>query len=65
MVRRVGVRYPEAALRNNLADLLNASARRPEVIAEVTLAATILAELGGVGAASHDQTPEVWRLVDW
>ncbi len=58
-------RHHEAALRNNLADLLNASARRPEAIAEVTLSATILAELGGLGGASREPTPEVWRLVDW
>lgn len=58
-------RHHEAALRNNLADLLNASARRPEAIAEVTRSATILAELGGLSTASRDPTPEVWRLVDW
>jgi len=58
-------RHHEAALRNNLADLLNAAARRPEAIAQVALSATILAELGGVGAASRELTPEIWRLIDW
>jgi len=58
-------RHHEAALRNNLADVLNAAGRRSDAIVEVARSATILAELGGLGAASREPTPEVWRLVDW
>ncbi len=58
-------RHHEAALRNNLADLLNSASRRSEAITEVALSAMILAELGGLGTPSRELTPEVWRLVDW
>jgi len=58
-------RHHEAALRNNLADVLNAAGRRSDAIVEVARSATILAELGGLGAGSREPTPEVWRLVDW
>lgn len=58
-------RHHEAALRNNLADVLNAGSRRSEAIAEVTRSAVILAELGGLAATPGELTPEVWRLVDW
>jgi len=31
----------------------------------VALAPPILGKLGGLGGASREPTPEVWRLVDW
>ena len=58
-------RHHEAALRNNLADVLNVAGRRSEAVGEVARSASILAELGGFGTSAREPTPEVWRLVDW
>jgi DNA-binding SARP family transcriptional activator/predicted ATPase len=57
----LGDRHREAALRNNLADLLHAAGRAGEAMAELTQAVTIFAEIGEPGAMQ----PEVWKLVEW
>jgi DNA-binding SARP family transcriptional activator len=57
----LGDRHREAALRNNLADLLHAAGRAGDAMAELTQAVTIFAEIGEPGAMQ----PEVWKLVEW
>jgi len=57
----VGDRHHEAALRNNLADALNAAGRRDDARAEVGRSAAIFAEVGRTDAWE----PEIWKLVDW
>lgn len=57
----LGDRHREAALRNNLADLLHADGRHDAAMAELTQAVTIFAEIGEPGAMQ----PEIWKLVEW
>ena len=59
--RAVGDRHREAALYNNLADLLNAAGRREEAMRHLKRAVTIFAEVNVPGAME----PEVWKLVEW
>ncbi len=57
----VGDRHREAALRNNLADLLHAAGRRDEAMAELKKAVAIFAEVGEEGKLE----PEIWKLSEW
>lgn len=58
---RVGDRHREAALHNNLADLLKAAGRRAESMRHLKRAVTLFAEIGAPG----EMAPEVWKLVEW
>ncbi len=57
----LGDRHHEAALRNNLADLLHAAGRSDEAMAQLTDAVRIFAEIGEPGSMQ----PEIWKLVEW
>ena len=57
-----GDRHREAALHNNLADLLHQSGREPESMEHLKRAVTIFAE---VGDGEGGMQPEVWKLVEW
>ena len=52
----------QAALHNNLADMLHASGRSDDAMAHLTQAVTIFAEIGVDSGALH---PEIWKLVEW
>ena len=57
-----GDRHREAALHNNLADILHAAGREQEAMEHLKLAVSVLAEIGG----SPDETPPgIWTLVEW
>ncbi len=58
----VGDRHREAALHNNLADLLHAAGRREEAMAQLKQAVVIFAE---IGMAAGDARPEIWKLTEW
>jgi hypothetical protein len=51
----------EAALHNNLADLLHAADRPEEAMEQLKRAVTIFAEVGAEG----EPQPEVWKLARW
>jgi DNA-binding SARP family transcriptional activator len=57
-----GDRHREAALHNNLADLLHRTGRDPESMEHLKRAVTIFAE---VGDETGGMQPEVWKLVEW
>lgn len=57
----LGDRHREAALHNNLADLLHASSAPDEAMQHLKRAVALFAE---VGAAQGPQ-PEIWKLVRW
>ena len=57
----IGDRHREAALHNNLADLLHAAGRSEEAMRHLTRAVTIFAEVGEEGKLQ----PEIWKLVEW
>ena len=59
--REIGDRHREAALRNNLADLLRAAGRKGDAMRELKRAVTLFAEIGEPGAME----PEIWKLVQW
>ena len=57
-----GDRHHEAALHNNLADLLHARGRSEEAMEQLKQSAVIYAEIGEEG----DQwRPEIWKLDAW
>jgi tetratricopeptide (TPR) repeat protein len=56
-----GDRHREAALRNNLADVLHELGRAEEAMAELKQAVAIFAEVGEQGRLE----PEIWKLVEW
>ena len=56
-----GDRHREAALHNNLADLLNALGRSHEAMAHLKRAVALFAEVGEEGAMQ----PEIGKLVEW
>jgi predicted ATPase/DNA-binding SARP family transcriptional activator len=58
----VGDRHREAALRNNLADLLHAAGREEEAMAQLKEAVVIFAE---IGAQAGEGQPEIWQLTEW
>ena len=57
----LGDRHREAALHNNLADLLHAAGRREESMTHLKRAVEIFAEVGEEG----ELQPEIWKLVEW
>ena len=57
----VGDRHREAALRNNLADLLHGLGRHEEAMEELKRAVALFAEIGEPG----ELQPAIWRLIDW
>ncbi|MGB4804951.1 MAG: tetratricopeptide repeat protein, partial [Anaerolineae bacterium] len=58
----LGDRHREAALRNNLADLLHAAGRGEEAMAQLKQAVVIFAE---IGVEAGDAQPEIWKLTEW
>jgi predicted ATPase len=56
-----GDRHREAALRNNLADLLHSLGAHEEAMEELKRAVSLFAEIGEPG----ELQPAIWRLVDW
>ena len=60
--RRQGDRHREAALRNNLADLLHAVGESDEAMEELKRAVAIFAE---IGADAGEAQAEIWKLVEW
>jgi tetratricopeptide (TPR) repeat protein len=59
--REIGDRHREAALHNNLADLLRAAGRSDEAMRHLKRAVTPFAGIGEPGTME----PEVWKLVEW
>jgi tetratricopeptide (TPR) repeat protein len=59
---RQGDRHRQAALENNLADLLHAQGREAESMAHLKRAVSLFAEIGG---RPGELEPEVWKLVEW
>jgi len=57
-----GDRHHEAALRNNLADVLHRAGRNEGAIEELKRAVTAFAAIGSEGDALY---PGVWTLVEW
>jgi len=57
----LGDRHREAALHNNLADLLHAAGRQEESMAHLKQAVEIFAEIGEEG----ELQPEIWKLAEW
>jgi DNA-binding SARP family transcriptional activator/tetratricopeptide (TPR) repeat protein len=57
----MGDRHREAALHNNLADLLHEAGRGDEAMAHLKSAVAIFAEIG----AEDGPRPEIWKLVHW
>jgi hypothetical protein len=62
LCQRVGDRHREAALHNNLADLLHAAGRPEDAMAHLKKAVVIFAE---IGVAAGDAQPEIWKLTEW
>src|SRR5215204_6455008 len=56
-----GDRHREAALHNNLADLLHAAGREQESMAHLKRAVELFAEIG----ERDELQPEIWKLVEW
>ena len=59
---RQGDRHRQAALENNLADLLHAQGREAESMEHLKRAVALFAEIGG---SPGELEPEVWKLVEW
>ena len=57
-----GDRHREAALHNNLADLLHAAGRSEDAMLHLTQAVSIYAE---IGIEAGDVQPEIWKLAEW
>ncbi|MEO5610597.1 MAG: AAA family ATPase [Ornithinibacter sp.] len=57
-------RHHEAALHNNLADLLHACGRSDESMFHLKRSVEIFVEIGDVGAGA-DPSPGIWKLVRW
>jgi tetratricopeptide (TPR) repeat protein len=55
-------RHREAAIHNNLADLLHAAGRTDESMSHLKEAVTIFAE---IGSNEPQPQPEIWKLVEW
>lgn len=61
LCRRQGDRHREAALLNNVADLLHRAGQREEALDHLKQAVSIFAEVG----EPDRHEPEIWKLVDW
>jgi DNA-binding SARP family transcriptional activator/tetratricopeptide (TPR) repeat protein len=59
---RQGDRHRQAALENNLADLLHTEGQADEAMVHLKLAVALFAEIGG---RPGDLQPEIWKLVEW
>jgi DNA-binding SARP family transcriptional activator/tetratricopeptide (TPR) repeat protein len=59
---RQGDRHRQAALENNLADLLHAVGRSEEAMEHLKRAVALFAEVGGTPG---ELEPEIWKLVEW
>ena len=57
-----GDRHREAALHNNLADLLHAAGRSEEALLHVKQSVTIYAE---IGVEAGTVQPQIWKLAEW
>ena len=57
-----GDRHREAALHNNLADLLHAAGRSPEAMAHIKESVAIYAE---IGVEAGTVQPQIWKLAEW
>jgi DNA-binding SARP family transcriptional activator len=55
----LGDRHREAALHNNLADVLRAVGRPDESMRHLKRSVTLFSEIGGA------REPEIWKLVEW
>jgi DNA-binding SARP family transcriptional activator len=62
LCERQGDRHRQAALENNLADLLRAEGRQDEAMEHLKRAVTIFAEVGG---QPGELQPEIWMLIEW
>jgi hypothetical protein len=56
-----GDRHLQAALHNNLADLLHAADRGEEAMFHLKQAVAIFAEVG----EPDEMRPEIWKLAEW
>ncbi len=59
---RQGDRHRQAALENNLADLLHATGQAEEAMDHLKRAVALFAEIGG---RPGELEPEIWKLVEW
>jgi hypothetical protein len=59
----LGDRHREAALHNNLADLLHGVGRHDEAMAHLKQAVVLFAEIGAEPGAMAQ--PEIWKLTEW
>ncbi len=57
-----GDRHREAALHNNMADLLHIAGRTEAAMTHLKRAVAIFAE---IGADAETWQPEIWKLVEW
>lgn len=57
-----GDRHRQAALENNLADLLHATGHAEEAMEHLKRAVALFAEIGG---RPGELEPEIWKLVEW
>ncbi len=62
LCERQGDRHRQAALENNLADLLRAVGRQDEAMEHLKRAVAIFADVGG---RPDELEPEIWKLVEW
>ena len=62
LCERQGDRHRQAALENNLADLLQAEGRPDEAMEHLKRAVAIFAEVGG---RPDELQPEIWKLIEW
>ena len=62
LCERVGDRHGQAALENNLADLLHAVGRGDEAMEHLKRAVAIFADVAG---EPDEPEPEIWKLVEW
>jgi DNA-binding SARP family transcriptional activator/Tfp pilus assembly protein PilF len=62
LCERQGDRHRQAALENNLADLLRAEGRQDEAMEHLKRAVAIFAEVGG---QPDELQPEIWKLIEW
>ncbi len=58
----LGDRHLEAAIRNNLADLLRVSGQENVAMMQLKQAVTIFGE---IGQSVNDWEPEIWKLTEW
>jgi hypothetical protein len=59
---RLGDRHREAALRNNLADLLHAAGKTEQAMTQLKQAVVIFAE---IGLEAGQENVEIWKLMEW